>query len=327
MKLLINPSLDPAYNLALEELLAGDSNDEVLMLWRNAPAIIVGCNQNTEAEINAEAVRKLGIQVVRRITGGGAVYHDPGNINYTIATNGRQLDPEAFARNAEVMIRVLRKLNIPAEFSGRNDILVEGRKISGSAKSVLRSRTLFHGTLLFDAELNVLGSVLTPDEEKIRAKGIKSVRSRVANLKEYMPGLEVDDFMDQLTAGLLEELNVPAVSCIPAGLSAGAVKLAVEKYRTWQWNFGSRTSYKYSQKKRFASGCVEVSFNVVDNRIVDLGFSGDFFGNRPVAELAAVLNGTEPRFSAIAEKISSVDVETFIAGISKEELLSLFRLG
>ena len=193
MKLLINPSVDPAYNLALEEIIASDYPFEAVMLWRNEPSIIIGRNQNTEAEINAAAVRERGINVVRRITGGGAVYHDLGNINYTIAANDRQLDNEAFARNAQIIIDVLHKMGVPAEFHGRNDILVDGRKVSGSAKSVLSNRTLFHGTLLFDADLSVLSQVLTPDEEKIKAKGIKSVRSRVANLKEFLPDWSADD--------------------------------------------------------------------------------------------------------------------------------------
>ena len=143
MKLLINDSTDPAFNLALEELIASELSEEIVMLWRNAPAVIVGRNQNTEAEIDAEAVRVRGIKVVRRITGGGAVYHDFGNINYTIAANDRQLDTEAFARNAKIIIDVLRSMGVDAGFHGRNDILVDGRKISGSAKSVFRKRLSF----------------------------------------------------------------------------------------------------------------------------------------------------------------------------------------
>ena len=263
MNLLINTSTDPAFNLALEELIAAEYPSEVVMLWRNAPAIIVGRNQNTEAEINAEAVRERGIKVVRRITGGGAVYHDLGNINYTIAANGRQLDQEAFARNAEIIINVLRTMGIDARFHGRNDILVDGRKISGSAKSVLTDRTLFHGTLLFDADLTVLSQVLTPDEEKIRSKGIKSVRSRVANLKEYLPDLTSDEFMANLGTGLLRLMQLDEVTPVPADLIVKAEKLADEKYRQWQWNFGTLIAYSYRHRERFSCGSVEVRFNVI----------------------------------------------------------------
>lgn len=326
MKLLVNRSTDPAFNLALEELIASEYPDEIVMLWRNAPAIIVGRNQNTEAEINAEAVRKRNIKVVRRITGGGAVYHDLGNINYTIAANDRLMDNDAFARNARMITEVLHKFNIPAEFKGRNDILVDGRKISGSAKSVFTNRTLFHGTLLFDTDLSVLSSVLTPDEEKIRAKGIKSVRARVANLREYLPDWDVDTFLNELTSGLLEELGEDSVTPIPDSLIQRAEALANEKYRTWEWNFGSITSYNYTCKSRFDCGSVQIAFNVINNRIENLNISGDFFGIRPVAELAEKINGSIPRYDDIAAKLAVVEVGDYISGLSANDLLTLFRL-
>ena len=327
MKLLINKSVDPAFNLALEEIIASDYPDEAVMLWRNAPAIIVGRNQNTEAEINAEAVRKRNIQVVRRITGGGAVYHDLGNINYTIAANDRQLDNEAFARNAQVIIDVLHKMGIDAEFHGRNDILVGGRKISGSAKSVLSNRTLFHGTMLFDADLSILSQVLTPDVEKITAKGIKSVRSRVANLKEFLPDWSSDEFLQHLQDNILLELGLDAVDQIPDEFIGKAEILANEKYRKWEWNFGSLTAYAYCFKKRFTAGTVEVRFNVENNRIKDLCFNGDFFGRQPVSDLAAKLNGSIPRFDEIAGKLAAIEVNEYISGLSADELLTLFRIG
>ena len=326
MKLLVNQSTDPAFNLALEELIASDYPEEAVMLWRNSPAIIVGRNQNTESEINAGAVRERNIKVVRRITGGGAVYHDLGNINYTIAANDRQLDNEAFARNAQVVINVLHKLNIPAEFKGRNDILVDGRKISGSAKSVLTDRTLFHGTMLFDTDLTVLSAVLAPDEEKIRSKGIKSVRSRVMNLRECLPDWDVDIFLSALISGLLEQLGEKETTPIPEYLIALAEDLANKKYRTWEWNFGSAMNYSYHHRSRFACGGVEVAFNVKNNRIADLSISGDFFGAAPVAELAEKLNGTIPRYDDIAAKLAVIEVGDYISGLSAGDLLTLFRL-
>jgi lipoate-protein ligase A len=204
--------------------------------------------------------------------------------------------------------------------------LVDGRKISGSAKSVLTNRTLFHGTLLFDADLTILSQVLTPDEEKIKAKGIKSVRSRVANLKEFLPQWDTDEFQARLCALLLELAGESAITPIPEELMQKAEKLASEKYRTWQWNFGSVTAYSYSCKGRFAGGMVEVRFNVQDNRICDLNFSGDFFGAEPTSLLAEKLNGSIPRFDEIAGKLAVIDTAEYINSVTKEELLSLFRL-
>lgn len=327
MDVMINPSLDAPFNLALEELLAREYDREVLMLWRNAPAIIIGRNQNTEAEINADFVSAHQIRVVRRITGGGAVYHDTGNVNYTIAANDRQLDPAAFARNAEVIITALRQLGAAAEFSGRNDILVEGRKVSGSAKSVFDNRTLFHGTLLFAADLEVLSEALKVDEEKIRSKGIRSVRSRVANLQEFLPHFATtDEFIAALSRQLLAASGAEKVTPIPEKLIAAAEKLADEKYRTWEWNYGSTLDFSYRKRGRFPAGTVEVSFNISGNRMVDMQISGDFFGLRPAAELAHFFHGCPPRKEDIATLLEAIDINEFIQNMSSGEFLTLFSL-
>lgn len=325
MKFFVNTSHDPAFNLALEETLAVRHGEEFFMLWRNGPSIIVGRNQNTAAEIDSAAVRELGIPVVRRITGGGAVYHDLGNINYTIARDGRRLDSADFSECAKVVVTALNDLGIPAEFSGRNDILVDGRKVSGSAKSVLRERTLFHGTMLFDVDMSVLGRVLKPDEEKIRAKGVKSVRSRVMNLKERFPEWSVEDFRAAFERALLKELGIPAPDPLPEAFSTMAEKLADERYRKWEWNFGSAYPYDFRRRARFSNGSVEVSAEVRDNRIAKLAFHGDFFGDAPAEELARQLVGTLFRPEAVAEKLASLDLERFMHGISAAELAGLFE--
>ena len=325
-KLLINNSTDPAFNLALEELLATDFREPAVMLWRNAPSVIVGRNQNTNAEVNDAEVRKRRIMVVRRMTGGGAVYHDLGNINYTITAADRLFAPEAFANHARIITDVLHQLGVDAEFHGRNDILVDGRKVSGSAKTVFPDRTLFHGTLLFDTDLTVLAQVLTPDEEKIKAKGIRSVRSRVANLQEFLPQFDRESFFQELSCRLLDLLGEKEVTPLPEKLLEKADELAGKKYRTWEWNFGSVTDYSYCRKKYFAGGCVEVKFNIRGNRIADMAFSGDFFGASPVEELAAKLNGALPGFDDISGRLAAIDTAEFISGVSKDELLTLFAL-
>lgn len=325
MRLLVNHQTDPAYNLALEELLASESREDMLMLWRNDNAIIVGRNQNTAAEIDADFVRVNHIQVVRRMTGGGAVYHDLGNINYTIIAPGRQLEQEAFSRNAAVIVKVLKSYGLDAKFQGRNDILLDGRKVSGSAKCVLNDRTLFHGTLLFDADLSVLTRALTPDESKIASKGIKSVRSRVANIREYLPQFDRETFFADLQSRLAEQLGV-FTEAIPEKLQRAAEILAQQKYRTWEWNYGSVMTYAYNWKARFACGGVEIGFNVKDNLIADMKITGDFFGSRDVAELAAKFNGVRPERNALLAVIAPVGIGNYIHGITADEFISLFRI-
>ena len=324
MEFFINESHDPAYNLALEELLAAEYGREFLMLWRNGPSVIVGRNQNTLAEIDPDAVRELGIPVVRRTTGGGAVYHDLGNFNYTVARSGRLTGTEGFADSAGVVVAALHKLGIPAEFSGRNDILVNGRKVSGSARRVLRDRTLFHGTLLFDVDLSVLGRVLNPDPEKIRAKGIASVRARVMNLRELFPAWSIEEFREKLIAALAAESGVERPSPLPEGFAERAEKLAETRYRTREWNYGSPYPYDFRNKKRFDGGTVEISVRIEDNRISALRFHGDFFGDAPVELLAEKLVGTPFRSDAVAERLAAVDLGEYFRGIGAAEIASLF---
>jgi len=262
---------------------------------------------------------------VRRMTGGGAVYHDLGNINYTIIAPGRQLEQEAFSRNAAVIVKVLKSYGLDAKFQGRNDILLDGRKVSGSAKCVLNDRTLFHGTLLFDADLSVLTRALTPDESKIASKGIKSVRSRVANIREYLPQFDRETFFADLQSRLAEQLGV-FTEAIPEKLQRAAEILAQQKYRTWEWNYGSVMTYAYNWKARFACGGVEIGFNVKDNLIADMKITGDFFGSRDVAELAAKFNGVRPERNALLAVIALVDIGNYIHGITADEFISLFRI-
>ncbi len=325
MEFLINPSHDPAYNLALEELLASEYGREFLMLWRNGPSVIVGRNQNTLAEIDPDVVNELGVAVVRRTTGGGAVYHDLGNFNYTIARFGRLTGQESFADSAGAVVAALRRMGIPAEFSGRNDILVNGRKVSGSARRVFADRTLFHGTMLFDVDLSVLGRVLNPDAEKILSKGVKSVRSRVMNLRELFPEWSIEEFRERFVAALLAESGAERPSPIPPGFAERAERLAAERYRTREWNFGSPYPYDFRNKKRFPGGTVEVLLRIEENRISEARFHGDFFGDAPVEELAERLIGCPLRPDAVLERLAGVGTQEYFRGVTAAEIASLFE--
>ena len=324
MELFVNDSTDPAFNLALEELLAAEYPGEFLMLWRNGPSIIVGRNQNTLAEIDADIVRARGIPVVRRTTGGGAVYHDLGNINYTIAKNGRLTGGAAFAECAQVVVAALRKMGAPAEFSGRNDIIVDGRKVSGSAKRVLEERTLFHGTMLFDTDLSVLETVLRPDTEKIRSKGIKSVRSRVMNLREIFPEWRMDDFRRAFRAALLEELKLDGASPLPEGFAPRAEELADRRYRTREWNFGSAYPFEFRRRGRFPGGSVEVAARIENNRIAEVRFYGDFFSEDDVQNLVNQLVGTSINKEELSRTLQSINVNRYFNNVTADDLLTLF---
>ena len=325
MRFYLDRETDPAFNLALEEILAAEGDaPEFFMLWRNRPTVVIGRNQLTAAEIDGGFLRARGIDLVRRITGGGAVYHDLGNVNYTIAAPGGAGEADSFAHRAAPVVDVLREWGIDARFSGRNDILVGDRKVSGSARSALRGRILFHGTLLFDVEMEALAGALKPDPLKTASKGIASVRARVANLKEFLPGLTAEEFMAELARRLCRRLGVPGESPIPAAAVAAARRLAAEKYRSDAWTYGNSFDYDYEKRARFPGGTLSLRCRVEGNRIAAASITGDFFGVRPAAELEARLVGAGFRRDAVAAVLPA-EIGEFIGGVTREEFLSLFE--
>ncbi|MCQ2396142.1 MAG: lipoate--protein ligase [Lentisphaeria bacterium] len=323
-------SNDPTYNLAVEELLACNATEPVFMLWQNEPSIIIGRHQNTAAEIDGDFVKRRGIRVVRRITGGGAVYHDLGNINYSVISLRREWGADSAAHFTAPIVNALKALGINAEFSGRNDILANGLKVSGCARSVPKDHTLFHGTLLFDTDLEILSQALKPDPDKIISKGIKSVRARVGNIKEMLPEDKASMTMSEFTRHLLSTTAVffggECFQQIPDGLAVEAEALANAKYRTWEWNYGSSIAYQVHKKTRFAGGSIHADFNVGENRIADLRFTGDFFGSRPVEELVAKINGLSPNSENLLKTLSALPLTEWIAGISADILAELLTV-
>ena len=283
MKFLCLETTDPYRNLAIEEYLFLHSEDDVLILWQNEPTVVIGKNQNAYAEIALDVLRSRGVHVARRITGGGAVYHDLGNVNYSlIATGQGDLD---FAYFTAPMIRALESLGVHAELSGRNDLLVDGKKISGSAQHASGNRVLHHGTLLFDSDLEALAAILKVDEEKLRAKSIRSVRSRVTNIRPYLrEDCDVHSFIKRLLSYFqatyaLEELPMPTGEVLEA---------LCARNRSEEWLFPERellSHYHLSKKQRYPFGTVEVMLDMQNEILRSVCIQGDFFGTRPIAEL------------------------------------------
>ena len=325
MRFFRSPSTDAAFNLALEELLFLDGASDSFMLWRNAPSVILGRHQNAAAEIDSGFVREHGIKVVRRITGGGAVYHDLGNINFTRTGPAGPWSPEAAKKLLAPILAGLRILGFDCTTSGRNDILCGGIKISGCARTVRKNRMLFHGTLLYDADLSVLGRALTPDPEKLRAKGVASVRARVGNLRA-MAGAgapDTDGFLARLETALAAELGLSGAETPDAELLARAEELARTRYRTRAWNWGTPFPCDIVRKHRFAGGTVAAEMRIANDRIAAIRFTGDFFAERPAEELADGLLGTVPERGAVLAKLRELDAGTYIAGVGAEDLADL----
>ena len=293
------------------------------MLWQNDNTIVVGKNQNTLAEIDLDYVKTNGIRVVRRNTGGGAVYHDMGNLNFTYITSCEGEWESDFSRFATPVISALAKLGIKAEVSGRNDIVVDGRKFSGNAQTVIGGRLLHHGTILFNTDVSVLSKALTPDPEKIQSKGVKSVSSRVVNLSELLPdGIDAKRLTTLLSDEVKEMYGASEYELSGEELKR-AEKLADEKYRTWEWNFGYSPKYTFNKKKRFEGGTVNAFLTVVEGKITDAKIFGDFFGVGEVSEIEAALCGKNHNETAIKEALSEFEIGNYFGKISEDNLLEV----
>lgn len=339
MKLYINTHTDPYFNLASEEYLLTHAEDDIIMLWRNEASVIIGKNQNAFAEINFDFTREHNIKVVRRLTGGGAVFHDLGNVNFTfISPSGGKLADGIrdggldFAHFTAPIITALRSLGVDAALSGRNDIIVRTedgeRKVSGNAQCVLDGVTLHHGTLLFSAEMSRLQGALNVDPTKLKSKGIASVRSRVANIRDLLSGDVRERVSDAVTfEAYLAEWLSREFACAAEHLSEDAQSaiqaLTDEKYSTDEWNLRRFGSFERHCRRRFEFGSVEVSFSIKNGVIADIAIGGDFFGVRDADTLADVLRGTDYSRTAIEKALHSFPIGDCISGANAKNIADL----
>ena len=323
MLFVYNESTDPYFNLAAEEYLVKNLSEEVFMLWRNDNTIVVGRNQNTLSEIHYDYVKEKDIHVVRRMSGGGTVFHDLGNINFTFIVNSGD-DFSNYRRFTEPVIDFLETLGVHASLSGRNDILLGDKKISGNAQYMYKNRVMHHGTLLFASEENRLAEALRVSEEKIQSKGIKSVRSRITNISNYLAEpMKPEQFIDQFAAYMIKK----DADCKYYDLTKhqkDIEKLRDEKYATWEWNFGYSPKYEFTRKKRFPMGIVEIYLDIAGtSEIKDVKIFGDFFSQKPVSELEKKLIGVYHEELAIQNALSGVMVSDYLQGISREDFMTL----
>ena len=326
MKYLQNSSTDPHFNMAFDEFCLEQlkADEPVFYLWQNRPSVIIGLNQSAYAEVNLPFLLEKGIILARRVTGGGAVYHDLQNLNYTITGRIRDLEKD-YPAYVETVARALRKLGVPAEVSGRNDILVDGRKCSGYAKRMSKDRLMIHGTLMYDVDIDTLTQVLAVPGSKLSAAGVSSVRSRVANLKEYLPQFgDIQAFQGALQALLAQddgEIRLTEAQLAQIEADAAA------KYRTWEWVYGHSPAAAFRVGRKFACGRVEAAFSLKAGCIDHLRFSGDFLGNLPPDRIAASLQGCRFTREALRTALQSFPVSNCFDHLSADDLASLLLEG
>ncbi len=316
MKFLILKTTDPYLNLAIEEYLFEYSSDDIFMLWQNEPTVVIGKNQNAQAEINMKYLKDNNIHIARRITDGGAVYHDLGNINYTFISSNNKKNEINFEYYTAPIIDSLKKLGIDAKLSGRNDLTVDDKKFSGSAQHAKGGRVLHHGTLLFNTNLNVLTNVLNVDEEKIKSKAIKSTRSRVINLKELLGDtFSAEEFINYISEFIKTSFN-PEIISPPMNDVILSLKNRNES-DGWLFSFSKLVSeYTTRKKVRYPFGIVDIYAEISNQKIKEINIFGDYFGISDTKKLEELMKGTH--IDNISDKISDIDIAEYISGISNE---------
>jgi lipoate-protein ligase A len=317
-------TIDPRLNLAIEEHLLRnlETDEDVLLFYVNEPSIIIGRYQNTIEEVNRDYVQAQGIHVVRRVSGGGAVYHDLGNLNFSFITDRATENIHNFKKFTAPVIAVLRTLGVPAELGGRNDILAGGRKISGNAQYITKKRMVSHGTLLVHSDLERVTDALKVKPGKIESKGIKSVRSRVANINEFLAEpLEVEALRQRLLQGIFSGVSeIPQYRLTEADWAA-IHSLAVERYLTWEWNWGRSPDFNVQKTKRFAVGEIDARIDVQNGHIQSIRFTGDFFSQNDPGELEAMLTGARYDLEGLAAALEGVEVENTFPGLTRQDLV------
>lgn len=323
---IINPSTDPCFNLALEEYLLMNErdNNDYFLLWQDRPVVVVGRNQNTLEEINLEVIKRKRVEVVRRLTGGGAVYHDEGNLNFTFIVNDETRAAFDFARFTEPIIKTLGQMGIKAENSGRNDITIEGRKFSGNAQCRWKHRLLHHGTLMFDCKIENMVEVLNVSQEKIISKGVKSVRSRVTNISEHLEKpMTMEQFKDMLIQTVKEDGFLEGDRQLTAAEMQAVEALRQEKYTNWYWVYGNSPAYNIQRKATFPWGTVDVRMHIDNGLIVGCMVYGDFFSNGDMNEFGSLLLGVPFCEEDIKNKLANIDYRGYFPAAEPGEIEKL----
>lgn len=318
-----NSDTNPYFNLAAEEYALKNFDDNIFMLWRNRPSIIVGIHQNTLAEINFDYVKQKNIDVVRRLSGGGAVFHDLGNLNFTFIKNlNRHNSKVDFSAFTKPIIEVLRSMGLNAKFEGRNDIVIDGRKISGNAQHVSNNRMIHHGTLLFSSKMADLSSALKTNPLKFQGKAVKSVKSRVTNIEEHLKDkMDVLEFRDRIMDYIILANKEAEMYEYTEEDRAKINQMVENKYGTWDWNFGSSPKYNFEKMVKTSGGNIEFHINVDKGIMKDIKIYGDYFNTLATRDVEELLKGTPHEEKKIKEKLDSIYFDKYFHKVKKKEFM------
>ncbi len=323
MLCILSPYTNPYFNLASEEYLLKNFQEDLFLLYRNTPSIVVGKHQNTLAEINLPFVQEQEILVARRISGGGTVFHDLGNLNFAFFTSGKEGELVDYKRATLPILEALKEMGLEARLGKRNELLLKGLKISGTASHVFKQRVLHHGTLLFSSEMGKLSAALKSEKERFTDRAVKSVRSRVTNISNHLTeGMDVEMFQERILDHMLRTYKDARIYQFSQTDIAEIKVLRDSKFSTWEWNFGYSPKYQFCKRISFKTGSLELHMNVEKGVIKDLKIVGDFTSMKDIVLLETLLVGTIHDPETIRNKLSDIDVSNYIRGLQNEELLS-----
>ncbi|MCD5001834.1 lipoate--protein ligase [Enterococcus saccharolyticus] len=327
-----NDLRDPRINLAIETFLLQEMkvDEPILLFYINEPSIIIGRNQNTIEEINQEYVDEKGIHVVRRFSGGGAVYHDEGNLNFSFIMPDDGDSFRDFAKVTKPIVQALHDMGVEgAELKGRNDLVINDMKFSGNAMYATNGRMFAHGTIMFDSDVNEVVKSLKVRKDKIESKGIKSIRSRVTNIKPFLPEDKQDmttvDFSQEILLKIfgLDSLEDIQTYELTEDDWKKVKEISENYYANWDWNYGKSPAFDIERRKRFPIGSIEIRLNVAEGKITAAKIYGDFFGLGEISDVEEALVGTKYEKTALKEVVDTIDVTKYFGNITNDDLFEL----
>lgn len=316
---------DPFFNLASEEYLLKQTEEDVFLLYRNIPTIVVGKHQNALAEINLPFVEKHSIRVARRISGGGTVFHDLGNLNFAFITSGREGELVNYRKFTLPIILAMGKMGLKVDLGKRNELLLGERKISGTASHVFKKRVLHHGTLLFSTDLDILSEALRLPSARFVDRAVQSIRSEVTNIRDHLHrDMDVTRFQELILSEILSSTLGSTRYAFSAGDRNAISDLCDLKFSTWEWNFGYSPKYQFRRNLSFRKGTVELQLQVEKGIIRSIAIAGDALSVSQVSELEEMVVGSKHDLRSLRSRIGGIRVGDYVSGLENEEFLAAF---